>query len=105
MFCNSLIGDEHEYECVIRTRQVVLSFNFIYDMPESWSAGDIEWHLNCHMDSGDVVRIVERALSDYKNNDNLDTSYSELRESFPFRYVSDAIFLNVCRLGSASHDK
>jgi len=104
-WCNTKVNGEHEYECVSQTRKVVLSFNFVYDMPRSWSSEDIEWHMNCKMSEQDVFEIVQDAIHDYANNEPVDTSYTEERDAFVYRYVSEATDKQLNRLGSAIRER
>ena len=99
--CETNIDGEHEYECVTQTRRVVISFNFIYDMPRSWDGNFIEWFMNCKMDYWDMLETTKRAIRDYDRSSMVNKTYTEEREFFPFRYVSEANSENIKRLGSA----
>ena len=47
-YCASKIGEEHEWECVIRTRKVLVRAVVEYEVevPESWNKENIEFHRN-----------------------------------------------------------
>ena len=98
--CDTKVEGEHEYECVTQTRRVVLSFNFIYDMPRSWDGNFIEWHMNCQNDYRDMLEVTQKAIRDYNHSSMVDKTYTEEREFFPFRYVSEGNKENIKRLGS-----
>lgn len=104
-WCDTKIDGEHEWECVSQKRQVVLSFNFIYDMPRSWSSEDIEWHMNCKMHEQDMFEIVQDAIHDYADNEPVNTSYTEERDAFVYRYVTEANSTHLSRMGSAERDE
>ena len=103
-WCDTKIDGEHKYECVSQTRKVVLSFNFVYDFPRSWGPEDIEWHMNCKMYEQDIFEIVQDAIFDYAKNEPADTAYTEERDAFVYRYVSEANDKHLNRFGSAVKD-
>ena len=62
-YCGMDIGEEHAVECVCRTRSVVMrhEFEVTVDVPDSWSAEDIEFHYNqSSWCAGDAIAEIER---------------------------------------------
>lgn len=47
-YCERPIGKEHKDDCPCRTRTVVLKYTYtiVVDVPQSWSASEIERHRN-----------------------------------------------------------
>lgn len=100
-WCDAKVEGEHEYECVSQTRKVLVSFNFIVDMPRSWSPDDIEWHMNCKMNKWDPFEYAMKAMTDLTKNKFIDSSYTEDRDAFVYRYASEVSSKYVNRFGSA----
>ena len=104
-YCSTEVEGEHEWECVGQERQVVVSFNFIFDMPRSWNAEDIEWSMNCHKDKTDMINYVRNALVDLLKNKSIDHSWSDDPDTFIYRYVGEINSTNLSRLGSATREE
>jgi hypothetical protein len=52
----------------------------------------------------DVFEIVQDAIFDYAKNEPVDTLYTEERDAFVYRYVSEASDKHLNRFGSAVKD-
>lgn len=47
-YCRQPVGDQHKKGCVVRRKTVVckITLEVVRDVPEDWSADDIDFHMN-----------------------------------------------------------
>lgn len=48
IYCSAGVGEQHTDDCVCRLRTVVvrMTIEYVIDVPESWTASDIDFHRN-----------------------------------------------------------
>lgn len=61
-YCHRQLGEQHSEECVIRTKTVVVDFNFrtVLAVPEKWSNDNIEYHYNNRCPDDILREFAER---------------------------------------------
>jgi len=66
-YCNSHLGNPHEFECVVPTRKVKVKviIDLVVDEPISWDKYDIESHLN---ESSWCADNILDKIEEYKEN-------------------------------------
>lgn len=84
-YCHKQIGEQHEWECVLRERRVIVRMTTEYeiDVQESWTKENIEFHRNDS--SWCATNALDELVAIYQDSETKcmcpSTSFEYIREA------------------------